>query len=171
MPPRWVRVRRGYSAPGVHGSGLAPRLEHRSSPSRDRSTTGASHVVDADAARPDYDLEDDDCFDVAGHETVYRRFGHTVSGVPVLSDEWLWVVDGVAHLLLGTVAAEDYEDYCDVFESVAETFDPDWATRDFSQDRCLARLGLGVRRLGSLFGLPTRVRVWLTFGLQAAGHR
>ena len=46
----------------------------------------------------------------------------------MLSDEWLWVVDGVAHLLLGTVAAEDYEDYCDVFESVAETFDPDTTT-------------------------------------------
>ena len=29
MPPRWVRVRGGYLAPGVHGSGLAPRLEHR----------------------------------------------------------------------------------------------------------------------------------------------
>ena len=29
-----------------------------------------------------------------------------------------------------------------------------WATRDFSQDRCLARLGLGVRRLGSLLGCP-----------------
>ena len=61
----------------------------------------------------------------AGHDTVYRRFGHTVGRVAVLSDQWLWVVDGVGHQLLGTVAAaEDYEDYCDVFESVAETFDP-----------------------------------------------
>ena len=70
-------------------------------------------------------MEDDDCFEVAGHDTVYRRFGHTVGRVPVLTDQWLWVVDGVGHQLVGTVAAAEYEDYCDVFESVAETFDPD----------------------------------------------
>ena len=125
MPPRWVRVHRHSSAPGVHGSGLAPRLEHRSEPFTGSLDDWRLQVVDADTIRPDYDLEDDDCFDVAGHESVYRRFGHTASGVSVLTDEWLWVVDGVAHLLLGTVAAEDYEDYCDVFESVAETFEPD----------------------------------------------
>jgi hypothetical protein len=109
----------------VHGSGLAPRLEHRSESFTGSLDDWRLQVVDADTTRPDYDLEDDDCFDVAGHETVYRRFGHTASGVAVLTDEWLWVVDGVAHLLLGTVAAADYEDYCDVFESVAETFQPD----------------------------------------------
>ncbi|MBF4761715.1 hypothetical protein ISU07_01130 [Nocardioides islandensis] len=47
-----------------------------------------------------------------------------MAGVRALSDQWLWVVDGVAHQLLGTVAAEEYAAYCDVFESVAETFDP-----------------------------------------------
>jgi hypothetical protein len=124
-----VRVRRGYSAPGVHGSGLAPRLEHRYETFGGSLDDWHAQTSASDADRPDYDVEDDDCFDVAGHETVYRRFGHTVSGVPVLSDQWLWVVDGVAHLLLGTVAAEDYEDYCDVFESVAETFDPDTGQR------------------------------------------
>jgi hypothetical protein len=29
-----------------------------------------------------------------------------------------------------------------------------WVTRDFLQGRCLARLGLGVRRDGSLLGCP-----------------
>ena len=129
MPPRWVRVRRGYSAPGVHGSGVAPRLEHRCEAFGGSLDEWRAQVADADATRPGYDLEDDDCFEVAGHETVYRRFGHTVSGVQALSDQWLWVVDDVAHVLLGTVAAEDYEDYCDVFESVAETFDPHAAPR------------------------------------------
>jgi hypothetical protein len=108
MPHRWVRVRGGgYAAPGVHGSGLAPRLEHRGEP-----FAGS------------LEMEDDDCFEVAGHDTVYRRFGHTVGRVAVLSDQWLWVVDGIGHQLVGTVAAAEYEDYCDVFESVAETFDP-----------------------------------------------
>jgi hypothetical protein len=125
MPPRWVRVRGGYAAPGVHGSGLAPLLEHRGEAFAGSLDDWRLRVAAADAARRDLDLEDDDCFEVAGHETVYRRFGHTVAGVPVLTDQWLWVVDGVAHQLLGTVAAAEYEEYCDVFESVAETFDPD----------------------------------------------
>jgi hypothetical protein len=125
MPPRWVRVRGAYVAPGVHGSGLAPRLVHRAEAFTGSLDDWRDRCADADARRQAYELEDDESFDVAGHETVYRRFGHDLSGVPVLSDQWLWVVSGVAHVLVGTVAAEDYEDYCDVFESVAETFDPD----------------------------------------------
>ena len=125
MPPRWVRVRGGgYAAPGVHGSGLAPRLEHRSEPFAGSLDAWRLQVSGADAARADLDLEDDDRFEVAGHDTVYRRFGRTVGRVPVLTDQWLWVVDGIGHQLVGTVAAAEYEDYCDVFESVAETFDP-----------------------------------------------
>jgi len=43
-------------------------------------------------------------------------------------------------------------------------------TRASLQGRCLARLGPGAG--GTLsFGLPTRSRVWLTTGLQAAGCR
>ena len=124
MPRRWRRVRGGYLAPGVHGSGLAPRLEHRAEPFDGDLDAWRRLVSDADAARPDHDLEDEDVFELGGHDVVYRRFGHGVTGVPVLSDQWLWVVDGLGHQLLGTVAADDYADYCDVFESVAETFDP-----------------------------------------------
>jgi hypothetical protein len=124
MPPRWVRVRRGYAAPGIHASGFAPRLDHRAEPYDGSLQDWHLRIAAEDASRSGYELEDNDCFEIAGHETVYRRFGHTVSGVPALSDQWLWVVGGVAYQLLGTVAAQDYEDYCDLFESVAETFDP-----------------------------------------------
>ena len=109
----------------MHGSGLAPLLEHRSEPFAGSLEAWRLQVCAADSARLDLDVEDDDCFEVAGHGCVYRRLGHTVGRVPVLTDQWLWVVDGVGHQLVGTVAAADYEDYCDVFESVAETFDPD----------------------------------------------
>ena len=132
MPRRWRRVRGRYLAPGVHGSGLAPRLEHRAEPLDDDLDAWHRLVAATDAARADHDLEDVDAFELGGHEVVYRRFGHTVAGVPVLSDQWLWVVDGVGHQLLGTVAAEEYADYCDVFESVAETFDPDAGGRSRS---------------------------------------
>jgi hypothetical protein len=124
MPVRWVRGRGGYVAPGSHGSGLAPRLEHRTEPFPGSLAAWQDLVAKADASRSGFDLEDEDGFELGGHEVAYRRFGHTVAGVRALSDQWLWVVDGVAHQLLGTVAAEEYAVYCDVFESVAETFDP-----------------------------------------------
>ena len=124
MPRDWVRVRRAYAAPGVHGAGLAPRLAHRCEPFAGSLDDWHLHAADLDAARPGYDLEDDDCFDIGGRDTVYRRFGHTLGSVVVVSDQWLWVVEGTGHQLLGTVAADAYEDYCDVFESVADTFDP-----------------------------------------------
>ena len=132
MPRRWPRVRGGYLAPGVHGSGLAPRLEHRTEPFDGDLDAWCRLVAEADTARPDHDLQDEDAFELGGHAVVYRRFGHCVSGVPVLSDQWLWVVEGLAHQLLGTVAADEYADYCDVFESVAETFDPDKERRSRS---------------------------------------
>jgi hypothetical protein len=119
-----VRVRGGgYAAPGVHGSGLAPRLEHRRRAVRRLARRVAPAGLRGRRRSRGPRLEDDDCFEVAGHDTVYRRFGHTVGRVPVLTDQWLWVVDGIGHQLVGTSAAAEYEDYCDVFESVAETFD------------------------------------------------
>lgn len=42
--------------------------------------------------------------------------------------------------------------------------------RDFTQDRCLARLDLGLWWGCSLTRLPT-AWVWLTFGLRPAGGR
>lgn len=46
-----------------------------------------------------------------------------------------------------------------------------WATRDSPEDRCLARLGLGARRVRSHLGCPPGLRVWLTSGLRPVGHR
>jgi len=43
----------------------------------------------------------------------------------VVSDQWAWLVDGVGVTLTCTVAREDYADYYDVFEAVAETVDPE----------------------------------------------
>ena len=41
---------------------------------------------------------------------------------------------------------------------------------DWRQDRCLARLGPGVRR-EALHAAAHPARVWLSFGLQSVGHR
>lgn len=66
-------------------------------------------------------LEDDDAFDLDGLPVVYLRFAHRVAGVDVLCDQWQWLVDGMGVVLTGSVAREDYADYCEVFEGVAAT--------------------------------------------------
>jgi hypothetical protein len=55
---------------------------------------------------------------------AYRRFAHRVGLAALVSDQWAWLTDGVGVTLTCTVAREDYADYCDVFEAVAETVDP-----------------------------------------------
>lgn len=131
VPRRWVEVPGGWAAPGLHRHGVAPRLEHRAEPCAGDLARWAAVVAVADASLPDFDLEDDDAFDLEGRDVVYRRYAHASAhwGVPLMSEQWLWVVDGVGHRLVGTVARQEYADYCDVFESVAATFDPVRASR------------------------------------------
>lgn len=69
----------------------------------------------------DFALEDDDEYDLLGHEVAYRRFAHRLGAADVLCDQWAWLVDGWGLTLTCSVAREDYPVYCDVFEAVAET--------------------------------------------------
>gem|GEM_PF-1898495 len=71
----------------------------------------------------DFALEDDDEFDLLGHDVAYRRFAHRVGTADVLCDQWAWLADGVGLTLTCSAAREDYPDYCDVFETIAETVD------------------------------------------------
>lgn len=71
----------------------------------------------------DFALEDDDQFDLLGHDVAYRRFAHRVGTADVLCDQWAWLAEGVGLTLTCSVAREDYPDYCDVFEAIAETVD------------------------------------------------
>jgi hypothetical protein len=69
----------------------------------------------------DFDLEDDDVFDLLGNEVAYHRFAHRLGSADVLSDQWAWLAEGLGVTLTCSVAREDYPDYCDVFEAIAET--------------------------------------------------
>ncbi len=71
----------------------------------------------------DYALEDDDQYDLLGHEVAYRRFAHRLGTADVICDQWAWLAAGVGVTLTCSVAREDYADYCDVFEAVAGTVD------------------------------------------------
>ena len=54
--------------------------------------------------------------------------------------------------------------------SGARTAQPRRLLRHLAQDRCLARLDLGVRRVALIRGCPL-VWVWLSFGLRPVGCR
>ena len=41
----------------------------------------------------------------------------------MLCDQWAWLGDGLGITLTCSAARQDYLDYCDVFEAVAETVD------------------------------------------------
>lgn len=71
----------------------------------------------------DFDLEDDDEFDLLGHLVAYRRFAHRVGTADVLCDQWAWLADGLGVTLTCSAAREDYPAYYDVFEAIAETVD------------------------------------------------
>jgi len=69
----------------------------------------------------DFELEDDDEFEMLGSPVAYHRFAHRLGSADVLSDQWAWLFDGLGVTLTCSVAREDYLDYCDVFEAIAET--------------------------------------------------
>ena len=76
------------------------------------------------ARRTDFELDDEDDYDLDGREVSYRRFGYRRGADDLLCEQWAWLVDGRGYTLTCSVGRADYADYCDVFEAVAATFDP-----------------------------------------------
>lgn len=108
-------------------SGIRPDLVVRAT-SLDHDDAAAwrhEALTDLAALLVDFALEDDDVYDLDGHEVRYHRFAHRVGTADVLCDQWAWLVDGLAVTLTCSAARIDYPDWCDVFEAVAETVDLD----------------------------------------------
>lgn len=132
LPPRWRRradpdhgVLVHARAPVVPSSGTAPELVLRCAAVDGDLASWRREALDELAAQlPDLDVEDEDVFDLEGREVVYARFAHRLGLADLVSEQWSWRVGGVGFTLTGTVAREDYEDWCDVFEAVAATFEP-----------------------------------------------
>lgn len=132
LPPRWRRrddpdhgVLVHARAPVVPPSGTAPELVLRCTAVDDDLTSWRAAALDELAAQlPAMEVEDEDVFDLEGRETVYVRFAHRLGLADLVSEQWAWCVGRLGFTLTGTVAREDYADYCDVFEAVAATFEP-----------------------------------------------
>jgi hypothetical protein len=69
----------------------------------------------------DFEVEDDDEFELLGEDVAYHRFAHRLGAADVLSDQWAWLCGGLGVTLTCSVARVDYPAYCDVFEAIAET--------------------------------------------------
>lgn len=133
LPPRWRWSTDGATGlllsarpPLAGASGVLPEVRLTA------MSGGADDFewVDDDLERVeravrDYLLEDEDEFGAGLHEVAYRRFAHRRGAHDLLCDRWAWEVDGWRFLLDATCARADYEEFCDVFEQIAESFEPE----------------------------------------------
>ena len=71
------------------------------------------------------EVEDEDSFELDGGPVHYLRLAHRDDDRHLVSEVWLWLTDGRAWSVSGTVDRRDYGDWCDVFEEVVATFDPE----------------------------------------------
>lgn len=129
LPPSWRRTSdpdsgvlvsaRPVSTPA---SGFRPHVVLRCGPATGELDDWCDQEM-AELARrlSGFEVEDDDTFDLMGHDVAYRRFAHRLGAADVLCDQWGWLVDGLGVTLTCSVAREDYWDYCDVFEAIAAT--------------------------------------------------
>ncbi len=129
LPATWRR--RSSPAHGVVISARSPVLSTSGVPPEatvrcaavdtDLHAWRAEAIAELSKRLADFEVEDDDVFDLLGRAVIYHRFAHRLGVADVLSDQWSWLVAGLGVTLTCTVAREDYPDYCDVFEAIAET--------------------------------------------------
>lgn len=111
-------------ATAVPASGVRPELTLTCTPVDQDLEAWRDTAMDELAERlDDFALEDDDTYDLDGHEVAYRRFAHRQGAADLLCDQWAWVVGDLGVTLTCSVAREDYGDYFEVFETIAETVD------------------------------------------------
>ena len=113
-------------APTTPGSGFVPTFVLDAEPVdgsfeswQEKSLAALSDLLER------FDEEDADDYHLGPALARYRRVAH-VSSVSsehhLVSEQWCWLIEGLGFTLTGTVAREDYADFCDLFEDVAGTF-------------------------------------------------
>ena len=135
VPPGWERVT--DPVPGVAllmaarrrpASGVLPCLAVAAvplSPGRSRSDHLAGLRAELSGGLDDAEVEDEDAFEGDRGPVDYLRLAHRDDDRHLVSEVWVWLADGRAWSVTGTVDRRDYADWCDVFEEVAATFDPE----------------------------------------------
>ncbi|WP_345453759.1 hypothetical protein [Nocardioides marinquilinus] len=132
LPPTWRRRRGSDPARGVVVAARAPALPpsgvrpevvlHRAAvPDADLGTWREAATAELADLLDDAHLDDHDRFDLMGHEVDYRRLTHRLGTADVVCEQWAWLAGGTGVVLTCSAALEDYPDYCDLFELVAES--------------------------------------------------
>jgi hypothetical protein len=132
LPPRWRSssdTDRGVlltaRSPVAGRSGVVPLVRLEVGPVRGPMNAWRERDLQATAARrADFELAEEDDYDLGGHEVSYRRFGFRRGDDEVVCEQWAWLVDGSGYTLTCTVGRGDYEDCCELFEAVASSFVP-----------------------------------------------
>ena len=135
VPPGWERV--ADPVPGVAlliaarrgpASGVLPSMAVAVAdlaPSWSRAGYLDRLRAELSGGLDDADIEDEDCFELDGGPVDYLRLAHRHEGRHLVSEVWVWLTEGRAWSVSGTVDRRDFVDWCDVFEGVAATFDPE----------------------------------------------
>ena len=135
VPPGWEQV--ADPVPGVAllmaarrcpATGVLPSMAVTAvslPSSRTRSTYLDGLRAELTGGLDEAEVEDEDSFELDGGPVHYLRLAHRDDDRHLVSEVWLWLADGRAWSLSGTVDGRDYADWCDVFEEVAATFDPE----------------------------------------------
>lgn len=113
-------------APSLPPSGVLPEMTVRvvAVDHEDAAAWRTEALAELGRLLEGFELEDDDVFDLEGHEVHYHRFAHWLGSADVICDQWAWLVDGRGVTLTCSAAREDYLTYCDLFETIAATLEP-----------------------------------------------
>jgi hypothetical protein len=74
--------------------------------------------------RADFELEDEDDYELGDHAVSYRRFGYRRGSDDLVCEQWAWLIERCGYTLTGTVGRADHADYGELFEAVASSFSP-----------------------------------------------
>lgn len=113
--------------PTAGASGVVPliRLElHAVADSATLNSWRQDDLHEMAGRRRDFELDDEDDYDLGGWGVAYRRFGFRRDDEELLCEQWAWLIDGLGYTLTCTMGRADYADYYEVFEAVAATFEP-----------------------------------------------
>lgn len=84
----------------------------------------ARQVAELEADLEGVRIEDEDAYDLHGYDVSYLRLAHATGGSQQLAEVWTWLVGGVAWTLTANVELAQYGEWGEVFEAIAETFEP-----------------------------------------------
>ena len=124
LPQRWRRSRESGTllcalAPSSTTTRPARISLQRTPAAATAADVAAQQLREWRSCSTDFLLEDDDAFELED-EVAYHRFAHRTDGVDVVVEQWCWA-SGV--VFSGEVVRDEYADYGDLFEEIAETVD------------------------------------------------